>query len=272
MNMECSPWWNRLAAFAACLALITPLTLLASCNDDSADMASQISGGGKPAGGGGGAAKPAGGDSGGAKGAAGQKPGLPGKAGGQKLPGLPGKPGDEPAAEGAEGEKGTEVDGDKVMVDGQEVPQPKLSIKILDIHGPPMYEDAGRYDLKVEVTLEEYVDAKVWKIVALDGEGKEVGTDLQFLYFPLNQPQTFAFNDLYCMKKPTDVKLIYTGKDAKKPGGDGGEKAEKGGVKGGGVSGGTGTAPKAPGGSGGKSEGGGEDKGGGDAGAEEGED
>lgn len=259
--MDKFPWWSRLALLSVWLVSVAALAVLSSCNDDSADMARQISGGG------GGAPRtpsktPAGGDT--AGGARGDKPGLPGKegeAGADK--GKPGMPGDEAAA----GEKGKE--------EAEGVPQPDFELKVMEIKAPaPMFEDAGRYDIRIEVTLNENIEAKVWKIVAVDADGKEVGSDQALLTFPLGKPTPLAFNDMYCMKKPSDVKLIFTGKDAKKPSTGG---TDKGSVSGGGISGGrsvgqgSGGGGASGGGASGGGDKGGEDKGGGgdDKGGEE---
>jgi len=247
-------WIGGLLAlsFAAALLVIT------GCNNEEANIAQQISsksGGGKTA-----------------AGTAGKTAGA-----GQASTAKPGAD-----ATGGEATGLKTAGGGKDGIAAAEAPKlvaPKIKIESTTIKAPyPEFVGQGRYDITVSVLAEENSEPAVWRIVALDGDGKEVGHIEKYLKIPQKYARSFKLNDFFCTKAPVKVEFQLTDKQAVKP-----EADEKGGKAGGGAASGGGAAAggaagagrgaagaggggdKSGGGSSGGGSGGG-DKGGGDKG------
>lgn len=95
------------------------------------------------------------------------------------------------------------------------VPVENLIIENVDVKAPyPEYDGEGRYDVKVHVMTEEYAEPQVYRIVALDEEGNEVGSQEKHLKLPQKKARSFNFNGFYCTHMPTTVAFYVTNKQA----------------------------------------------------------
>lgn len=117
-----------------------------------------------------------------------------------------------------------------------------LIIEEVAVKAPyPEFDGEGRYDVKVFVMTEVYAEPQVYRIVALDEEGNEVGSQEKHLKLPQKKARSINFNGFYCTHMPFTVEFYLTGKQAVAASGDSG-----GGTAGGGASGSGGGAETAP--------------------------
>jgi hypothetical protein len=117
-----------------------------------------------------------------------------------------------------------------------------LVIERVDVRAPyPEFDGEGRYEVTVFVMTEVYAEPQVYRIVALDEEGNEVGSQEKHLKLPQKKARSINFNGFYCTHMPFTVEFYLTGKQAVAASDGGGGTA---GVSGGsGASGGAETAP-----------------------------
>jgi hypothetical protein len=127
---------------------------------------------------------------------------------------------------------------------GAEAPEaagPTVSVTIKEIKAPaPRYVGKGRYDFKFDVTVDPPQDDAVWKLSALDENGKAIGTQEQQFLLLHDKPKTLIVNDFYCFGKPVDLKMEIALDENGQP-----KKATS---AGGGVGGGSGAPPDGGGG------------------------
>lgn len=260
MNQKNSLAVRSLISAAAAAVLLAGLAAMSTgCKDESADITQQIQARGSNRTGntpgnftddraakapesGAEAAKPG-------------RPELPGK------PGLPAKP--DAGTEAAAGEAPADAEAE----DAEKGPEVEVAMK--NLKAPyPRFDKAGYYDFDLEVTAKESIEPKVWEIVAVDEEGNTLGSQKQMMVLILNRPKTFAFRSFYCSRMPSDVKLVFTGKDAIKA--EASDGAQHGGGAGVGLGGGSGNRGAGSGGAAGGGKGGSGGGSGGDDGGDEG--
>jgi hypothetical protein len=157
-------------------------------------------------------------------------------------------------------------------------PAQEVTVVPTEIKPPaPRFDGAGRYDMVLDVSVDPPVDEAVWKIVAQDAEGNNVGETEMLLLLLHQEPKTIHINDLYCTMMPVSATMEIALDDKGQPktaqkaegsgvaGQDGGGELKAGGQ---GLGGGGGGARDGGGGSGGSSGGGGDAGGGGEEGEE----
>ena len=95
------------------------------------------------------------------------------------------------------------------------VPVENLVIEKVEVKAPyPEFEGEGRYDVTVYLMTEVYAEPQVYRIVALDEDGEEVGSQEKHLKLPQKKARSINFNGFYCTHAPLTVALYLTGKQA----------------------------------------------------------
>jgi len=115
----------------------------------------------------------------------------------------------------------------------EDTAQPELvenvTVEVVEVKAPyPEFDGEGRYDVRVTCLLKDYEEAQVYRIVALDAEGNEVGSQDKHLKLPLKKARTFDFNEFYCTHMPVSIAFYRTDKEAVAAGEGGGSTATKG--------------------------------------------
>jgi hypothetical protein len=130
--------------------------------------------------------------------------------GGQAAKPADSKPAGEIPAMATAGESGEQAEetAEPVLVEN-------VIIESVEVKAPyPEFDGEGRYDVKVTLLLKEYEEAQVYRIVAVDEEGTEVGSQDKHLKLPLKKARTFDFNEFYCTHMPSTIAFYRTDKEA----------------------------------------------------------
>jgi len=226
----------RVLAAISLIYAVLALAVLTGCpQDDAANMAQQLAGGGGQAGTS--QAPPAGGaDGAAAGGAAGTATpgGSLGSTGGTTA---------TPPAGGAGTKDGSPAPaGDKTGKDKPaEVPYNGPAVEVSDMKiTPPSYQftGAGRYEISVNVVSKEPVKPGVWLIKAFDAAKKKVGSMELYIVMPAKEPRRIVLANFYCQSLPAAVVFELTDKKAQEAPAGGVQAPPGGGAGGGGSSGG----------------------------------
>lgn len=109
---------------------------------------------------------------------------------------------------------GAEATGEEAASD-EPVLVENLVIEKVDVKAPyPEHTGEGRYDVKVYLMTEEHAEPQVYRIVAVDKDGNEVGSQEKHLKLPQKKARSFNFSGFYCTAMPVTVAFYLTNKQA----------------------------------------------------------